>query len=203
VLLAAIGLPLVRVSLALLARIEDAAEAIAAGDLSRRIDRSSSDTEVGRLAGALNTMLGRIETAYRAREEGEARARDSEDRMRRFIEDASHELRTPLTSVRGLAEFSLQQGEPAAREELIRLMTRIQQEAKRMGLLVEDLLLLAELDEDRPLVRYPVDLSTCTAEAVQVALAVQRTHPLTLVTAADPVIISADAAACGRSSTTC
>jgi len=193
VLLAAIGLPLVRVSLAPLARIEDAAEAIAAGDLSRRIDRPSSDTEVGRLAGALNTMLGRIEAAYRAREEGEARARDSEDRMRRFIADASHELRTPLTSVRGLAEFSLQQGEAAAREELIRLMTRIQQEAIRMGLLVEDLLLLAELDEDRPLVRYPVDLSSAASEAVQVALAVHRGHPLTLVTAADPVIISADA----------
>jgi two-component system OmpR family sensor kinase len=116
--------------------------------------------------------------------------------------DASHELRTPLTSGRGLAEFSLQQGEAAAREELIRLMTRIQQEAIRMGLLVEDLL-LAEQDEDRPLVRYPVDLSSATADAVQVALAVQRAHALTLVTVADPVIISADMAACGRLQTTC
>ena len=193
-LLAAIGLPLVRVSLAPLARIEDDAEAIAAGDLSRRIGPSAAGTEVGRLAAALNTMLGRIEAAYRARETGEARARDSEDRMRRFVADASHELRTPLTSVRGLAEFSLQQGEAASRGELIRLMTRIQQEAARMGLLVEDLLLLARLDENRPLDRYPVDLSSAAAEAAQVALTIQRAHPLRLVTPADPVIICADSA---------
>jgi signal transduction histidine kinase len=192
VLLAAIGLPLVRVSLAPLGRIEDAAEAIAAGDLSRRVDRAATDTEVGRLATVLNTMLGRIEAAYRAREEGEARARDSEDRMRRFVADASHELRTPLTSVRGLAEFSLQQGETASHAELIRLMTRIQQEATRMGLLVEDLLLLAQLDEDRPLDRQPVDLSSIAAEAVQVARSLPSGHPVTLLASPDPVIVSAD-----------
>jgi signal transduction histidine kinase len=193
-LLAAVGLPLVRVSLAPLARIEDTAEAIAAGDLSRRIDPPAADTEVGRLSATLNTMLGRIEAAYRAREEGEARARDSEDRMRRFVADASHELRTPLTSVRGLAEFSLQQGEAASRAELSRLMTRIQQQATRMGLLVEDLLLLAQFDEDRPLDRQPVDLSSVAVEAVQVARAVQRGHPLTLLAAHDLVIVSADSA---------
>jgi two-component system OmpR family sensor kinase len=192
VLLAAIGLPLVRVSLAPLAWIEDAAGAIAAGDLSRRIDRAAADTEVGRLATVLNTMLGRIEAAYRAREEGEARARDSEDRMRRFVADASHELRTPLTSVRGLAEFSLQQGETASRAELTRLTARIQQEATRMGLLVEDLLLLAQLDEDRPLDRQPVDLSSIAAEAVQVARSLPRGHTLTLLASPDPVIVSAD-----------
>ena len=81
------------------------------------------------MAGALNTMLGRIEAAYRARAEGEARAVDSEDRMRRFVADASHELRTPLTSVRGLAEFSLQQGESASHTELLRAMALIQAEA--------------------------------------------------------------------------
>jgi two-component system, OmpR family, sensor kinase len=194
VLLAAIGLPLVRVSLAPLSRIEDAAEAIAAGDLSRRIDHAAADTEVGRLAAVLNTMLGRIEAAYRARAEGEGRARDSEDRMRRFVADASHELRTPLTSVRGLAEFSLQQGEAASHAELIRLMTRIQQEAARMGLLVEDLLLLAHLDEDRPLDQEPVDLSSIAAEAAGVARASQPGHRLTLVASPDPVIVSADRA---------
>ncbi|MDX6337192.1 MAG: two-component system, OmpR family, sensor kinase [Streptosporangiaceae bacterium] len=89
VLLAGIGLPLVRISLAPLARIEKTAAAIAAGDLSRRIDHPSRRTEVGRLAGALNTMLARIEAAYRSREEGEARALDSEDRMRRFVADAA------------------------------------------------------------------------------------------------------------------
>jgi signal transduction histidine kinase len=103
--LAGIGLPLVRASLAPLSRIE----AIASGGLSRRIDHPSSGTEVGRLADALNTMLGRIEVAYRACAEGEARALRSEDRMRQFVADASHELRTPLTSVKGLAEFGLQQ----------------------------------------------------------------------------------------------
>ena len=191
-ILAAIGIPLIRVSLKPLARIEDAAEAIAAGDLSRRIDRPTADTEVGRLAAVLNTMLGRIEAAYRAREEGEARARDSEDRMRRFVADASHELRTPLTSVRGLAEFGLQQGEAASRAEMTRLMTRIQQEATRMGLLVDDLLLLAQFDEDRPLDRQPVDLSSVAAEAVLMARTVARGRSLTLQAASDPVIVSAD-----------
>jgi two-component system OmpR family sensor kinase len=193
-ILAGIGLPLIRVSLKPLARIEDTAEAIAAGDLSRRIYRPAIGTEVGRLAGALNTMLGRIEAAYRARAEGEARARDSEDRMRRFVADASHELRTPLTSVRGLAEFCLQQGDAASREEMTRLMRRIQQEAARMGLLVEDLLLLAQFDEDRPLDRQPVDLSSIAAEAVLAATAVPHGHALTLRAAPDPVIVFADAA---------
>jgi two-component system, OmpR family, sensor kinase len=155
VILAAIGLPLIRVSLSPLARIEDTAEAIAAGDLSRRIDRWAPGTEVGRLAAALNVMLGRIEAAYRAREEGEARAMDSEDRMRRFVADASHELRTPLTSIKGLAEFFLQQGEAASRAEMNRLVRMIQHEAARMGVLVEDLLLLAQFDEGRPLDRQP------------------------------------------------
>lgn len=193
-ILAVIGLPLVRVSLAPLSRIEDAAEAIAAGDLSRRIDRPSAKTEVGRLGAVLNMMLGRIEAAYRAREEGEAHARDSEERMRRFVADASHELRTPLTSIRGLAEFCLQQGEAASRAEMTRLMIRIQQEATRMGLLVEDMLLLAQFDEDRPLDRQPVDLSSVVAEAVLVARALPHGHSLTLLAAPDPVIVSADSA---------
>jgi two-component system OmpR family sensor kinase len=192
--LAAIGLPLVRVSLGPLARMEDAAEAIAAGDLSRRIDRPAASTEVGRLAAALNTMLGRLEAAYRAREEGEAHARDSEDRMRQFVADASHELRTPLTSVRGLAEFSLQLGEAASHAEMIRLMTRIQREATRMGLLVEDLLLLAQFDEDRPLDRQPVDLSSIAAEAVLVARTLLHGHSLTLLAGPDPIIVAADSA---------
>jgi two-component system, OmpR family, sensor kinase len=106
--LAVVGFPLVRASLAPLGRIETTAQAIAGGDLSRRIDQPSRGTEVGRLANALDTMLGRIEAAYQARSEGEARALRSEDRMRQFVADASHEVRTPLTSVTGLAEFGLQ-----------------------------------------------------------------------------------------------
>jgi HAMP domain-containing protein len=98
VLLAFAGLLLIRASLAPLTRIEDTAEAIAAGNLSERVDHPGTRTEVGRLANALNTMLGKIEAAYIARADGEARARDSEDRMRQFVADASHELRTPLAA---------------------------------------------------------------------------------------------------------
>ena len=206
-LLAAIGLPLIRASLAPLTKIEDTAAAIAAGDLSRRITHPSEHTEVGRLASALNSMLGRIESAYRAREEGEARALDSqaraldsqaraldsEDRMRRFVADASHELRTPLTSVKGLAEFYLQQRETASRAEVTRLMTGIQQEAARMGRLVDDLLLLARFDEDRPLDTHPVDLASVAAEAVRSTRAVQPGRQLTLLAAPEPVIVTADA----------
>ena len=192
VLLAGIGLPLVRVSLSPLAKIGDTAAAIAAGDLSRRIDHPPHSTEVGRLAESLNTMLARIETAYRARAEGEARALDSEDRMRRFVADASHELRTPLTSVRGLAEFSLQQGTDASPTELLRLMTLIQTEATRMGRLVEDLLLLAQFDEDRPLDRHPVDLSSIAAQAVLAARLIQPGRPISLRADA-PVIVDGDA----------
>lgn len=190
-MLAVLGLPLVRVGLAPLARIERSAVAIAAGDLSQRIDHPSRRTEVGRLAGALNTMLGRIEVAYRARAEGEARAVDSEERMRRFVADASHELRTPLTSVRGLAEFSLQQGEAASRTGLLRTMTLIQAEATRMGRLVDDLLLLAQFDEHRPLNCRPVDLASIAVEAVAAAGPANRGHVIT-VRAAEPVIVEGD-----------
>jgi signal transduction histidine kinase len=189
--LAGLGLPLVRASLAPLSRIEATAAAIAGGDLSRRIGQRSRDTEVGRLADALDTMLGRIQAAYQARADGEARALGSEERMRQFIADASHELRTPLTSVRGLAEFGLQQGHAASSDELLRLMTLIQHEASRMGRLVEDLLLLAKCDTDRPLDRRHADLASIAAQAVQAARIVSPDRPVTLL-AGDPVIVYAD-----------
>jgi two-component system OmpR family sensor kinase len=181
----------VRASLAPLSRIEATAAAIASGDLSQRIDHPSGGTEVGRLAGALDTMLGRIEVAYRARAEGEARALRSEDRMRQFVADASHELRTPLTSVKGLAEFGLQQGSEASPDELLRLMGLINHEASRMGRLVEDLLMLASLDSGRPLDRRHVDLASIAARAVQAARVVHPDRPIALV-AEDPVIVYAD-----------
>jgi two-component system OmpR family sensor kinase len=189
--LACLGLPLVRASLAPLGRIEATAAAIAGGDLSRRIGQPSRDTEVGRLADALDTMLGRIQAAYQARADGEARALGSEERMRQFIADASHELRTPLTSVRGLAEFGLQQGLAASPDELLRLMTLIQHEASRMGRLVEDLLVLAKFDTDRPLDRRHADLASVAAQAVQAARIVNPDRPVTLL-ACDPVIVYAD-----------
>jgi two-component system OmpR family sensor kinase len=192
VLLAAVGLPLVRASLSPLRRIEATAAAIAGGDLSRRIDHPAGNTEVGRLAEALDVMLASIEAAYVARADGEARARRSQERMRRFIADASHELRTPLTSVRGLAEYGLQQGDAASRDELLRLMGLIARESGRMGGLVDDLLLLARFDAGRPLDRQPVDLASVAAEAVQQARLVAPGRPITLE-AADPVIVNADA----------
>ena len=191
VLLAGIGLPLVRASLAPLARIEATAAAIASGDLSRRIDHPAGNTEVGRLAEALDVMLASIEAAYLARADGEARALRSEKRVRRFTADASHELRTPLTSVRGLAEYGLQQGDAASREELLRLMGLIAGESGRMSRLVDDLLLLARFDAGRPLDRRPVDLASLAAEAVQRARMVAPGRPVTLE-AAEPVIVDGD-----------
>jgi signal transduction histidine kinase len=191
VLLAGVGLPLVRASLAPLRGIESTAAAIAGGDLSRRIDHAARNTEVGRLAEALDMMLASIEAAYLARADGEARALRSQDRMRRFVADASHELRTPLTSVRGLAEYGLQQGGGASPEELLRLMGLIAREADRMGRLVDDLLLLARFDAGRALERRPVDLASIAAEAVQQARIVAVGRPITLQ-AAGPVIVDAD-----------
>jgi two-component system OmpR family sensor kinase len=190
-LLALVGLPLVRASLAPLARIESTAGAIAGGELSRRIDHPTGNTEVGRLAAALDTMLSTIEVAYQVRAVGEARAVRSEERMRQFAADASHELRTPLTSVQGLAEYGLQQGTAASQEELLRLLGLIAGESGRMGRLVEDLLLLARLDAGRPLERRPVDLASIAAEAVQAARVVHPDRLITLV-AAEPVIVLAD-----------
>ena len=193
-LLAGLGLPLVRASLTPLRGIESTAAAIAGGDLSRRIDHAPGNTEVGRLADALDMMLASIEAAYLARAEGEARALQSQERMRRFVADASHELRTPLTSMRGLAEYGLQQGDGAGPEELLRLMGLIVGEAGRMGALVDDLLLLARFDAGRALERGPVDLASIAAEAVQQARIVAAGRPITLE-AAEPVIVHADAGA--------
>jgi two-component system OmpR family sensor kinase len=191
-LLAGLGLPLVRTSLRPLTRIQDTAAAIAGGDLSQRIDHPPANTEVGRLAGALDTMLATIEAAYRARADGEARAVRSEDRMRRFVADASHELRTPLTAVRGLSEYGLQQGEAVGQADLLRLLTLIQQESARMSRLVEDLLLLARFDAGPPLDRAPVDLASIAAQAVSQARFTHPGKPIAL-RAAEPVIVWADA----------
>ncbi|OLT27803.1 two-component sensor histidine kinase [Actinomadura sp. CNU-125] len=178
--LAGLGVWVVRAALRPLSAIEATAGAIAAGDLSRRVPEADRRTEMGRLGRSLNSMLAQIETAFRARAESEAAARwseesarrseesarRSEERMRRFIADASHELRTPLTAIRGFAEF-YRQGAARSPEELGRLIGRIEDTAARMGLLVEDLLLLARLDRQRPIERRPVDLLAVAADTVQ------------------------------------
>jgi two-component system OmpR family sensor kinase len=194
VLLMVTGFWLIRASLAPLGDIERTAESIAAGDLSRRVADYQPRTEVGRLATALNTMLGRIEAAYRVRAEGQLRAQGSEERMRRFVADASHELRTPLTSIRGFADFHAQQGDAADRAETNRLMSRIRQEANRMGKLVDDLLLLAHLDEQRALELRPVDLSSLAADAVQGLAILHPDRRLAMRAEPEPVIVNADEA---------
>jgi two-component system OmpR family sensor kinase len=162
--LAAAASWLVRLGLRPLDRIASTAGAIAAGDLSHRVERAEPRTEVGRLGLSLNAMLGRLEQAF-------AERRASEERLRRFLADASHELRTPLASIRGYAElFRI----GAAREgaDVEKAMSRIEDESARMGVLVEDLLALARLDEIRDAHREPVDLTDLASDAVDDARAV-------------------------------
>jgi two-component system, OmpR family, sensor kinase len=203
VALAITGIAIVRSSLRPLTDIELTAGAIAAGDLSQRVPDRDPRTEVGRLGRSLNTMLAQVEAAFHARERSEAAALRSEEKMRQFVADASHELRTPLTAIRGYAEYYRQRGgvgngarhaAPADAEPILagggrltepdidRIMQRVEQESARMGVLVEDMLLLARLDQQRPLERRPVDLLTLAADAVQDArmIAPQRKIELTV-----------------------
>ncbi|HEX4658312.1 MAG TPA: HAMP domain-containing sensor histidine kinase [Streptosporangiaceae bacterium] len=226
VILAIVGIAVVRASLRPLTDIEQTAAAIAAGDLSSRVPDRDPRTEVGRLGLSLNAMLTQIETAFHARTESEEAARRSESRMRQFVADASHELRTPLTAIRGYAEYYRQRGGvaefpgaaarpalgngagaaaheadksaheadaaahdspltsgdaalsprtsnaapqgagPLARADLDRIMQRVEQESSRMGVLVEDMLLLARLDQQRPMEQRTVDMLTLAADAV-------------------------------------
>ena len=148
----------VRIGLRPLDRMEVTAGEIAAGELSRRVSPASSRTEVGRLGLALNAMLDRLERAF-------AERAASEERLRQFLADASHELRTPLASIRGYAElFRMGATEDAAGTQLA--MRRIEDESKRMGVLVEDLLTLARLDEAPQARRAPVDLAALARDAV-------------------------------------
>ena len=200
--LAGVGYAVVRSNLRPLVEIEETAEEIAAGHLNRRVPERDPRTEIGSLGRSLNIMLSQIEAAFHAREKSEAAAHQSEERMRRFIADASHELRTPLTAIRGFAEYYRQRGglvrqwdeeQPEAAgsgamaggltpSDLDRIMQRVEKEAARMGLLVEDLLLLARLDQQRPLAHQPVDLLSLAADAIHDArmLAPARTISLSV-----------------------
>ena len=149
----------VRLGLRPLSRMEVTAGKIASGELSRRVSPATSRTEVGRLGLALNAMLDRLEQAFTERQA-------SEDRLRQFLADASHELRTPLASIRGYAEL-FRMGAAGSREDTEIAMRRIEEESKRMGVLVEDLLTLARLDEAPDLRRQPVDLAKLARDAVK------------------------------------
>jgi two-component system OmpR family sensor kinase len=146
------------------------AGAIAGGDLSERVASTDPRTEVGSLGVALNSMLGQIEGAFAEREA-------SEERLRRFLADASHELRTPLTSIRGYSELYRRTAgsDPIATEDSMR---RIEEEAARMGVLVDDLLLLARLDQGRPLHFAEVDLARIATDAAADARAVDPSREI-------------------------
>ena len=178
----ALGLWLVRVGLRPLDAIGETAAAIAAGDLSRRVERAEERTEVGRLGLALNAMLARIESSFRAQEA-------SERKLRRFVADASHELRTPLAAVRAYAEL-YDRGAAERPDDLERSMRGIGRESERMSLLVDDLLLLARLDDGRPLEREPVRLDEVVGEAVETARAVDPDRSIELD--AEPAIVAGD-----------
>jgi len=165
-----VGLWVVRLGLRPLSAIGSTAAKIAAGDLSQRVERAEERTEVGRLGMALNAMLAQIESAFRAREASEAK-------LRRFVADASHELRTPLAAVRAYAEL-FARGASERPADLERAMTGISRESERMTVLVDDLLLLAHLDEGRPLERRPLRLDEIVAEAVETARTVEPQRPV-------------------------
>jgi len=249
VVLAALGITVIRSSMRPLTDIERTARAIAAGDLGRRVPESDPRTEVGRLGRSLNTMLARIEAAFQAQTASEEAARRSEEaarrsafaasrseeRVRQFVADASHELRTPLTAIRGFAEYYRQRGgvadvapaashDPAAasegpaaasrepaeagpaatdgqeadahsvgqlgRADLDGLIERVEAEASRMGVLVDDMLLLARLDQQRSLDFRTVDLLAIAADALHDArvIAPDRAINLTVETSDAPLV---------------
>ena len=166
----------IRISMKPLKDVEETAAKIAAGNLSARMPDADSKTEVGRLATSLNAMLTRIEEAFAART-------DSENKLRRFVADASHELRTPITAIRGFSELH-RQGAVTGEKETSVLIGRIENESKRMGSLVEDLLLLARLDQSREMESKPVDISQVVEDAVVSARAAGPGHPVTFETSA-------------------
>ncbi|MEA2143519.1 MAG: two-component system, OmpR family, sensor kinase, partial [Solirubrobacteraceae bacterium] len=182
--LAALGLLawlVVRSALLPLDRMGHTAGAIAGGDLSYRVETTDRRTEVGRLGVALNAMLDRLEGAFAEREA-------SEDRLRRFIADASHELRTPLSSIRGYAEL-FRMGAARDDEAVEKAMQRIEDEAERMGVLVEDLLTLARLDAIGEVPHVDVDMAALARDAVDDARATAPGRPIELADGAEGTTI--------------
>ena len=175
--LAAIAFVIIRRSLLPLERLERTAQEITAGDLSHRAGIPHDQTEVGRVGTAFDAMLDQIEESFATQRAALEAKEGSEERLRQFVADASHELRTPLTAVRGYADLYRAGGlsDPAALEAA---MTRIGTESRRMGALVDDLLLLARLDQGRPLRTDPVDLSQVAREAIADARAADPERPL-------------------------
>ena len=183
-LIALVSRRIISISLKPLTDVESTAEAIAVGDLSARMPDAKPDTEVGRLVTSLNRMLTRIEESFAVRVE-------SENKLRRFVADASHELRTPLTAIRGFSEL-YRQGAVQGEEKTKELVGRIEKESLRMSSLVEDLLLLARIDQARELQHDPVDLNTLLKEVVASAEVSGRQHPISLSLPQDDVFVIGD-----------
>lgn len=176
----------IRVGMRPLEDVEKTAQEIASGNLSARMPVTDPSTEVGRLVSSLNSMLARIEDSFAARTE-------SENKLRRFVADASHELRTPITAIRGFSELH-RQGAVKGEADTSALIARIENESKRMGSLVEDLLLLARLDQAREMESKPVDIIHVVSEACASARAAGPDHPVTLVTPDDEIFTLGDEA---------
>ena len=174
---------IIQIGLRPLQRMGAAAGEIAAGDYSRRVEPATPKTEIGRLGLALNAMLAQIEAAF-------AERTASERRLRRFIADASHELRTPLTSIRGYSEM-LRRGAEESPADSDVARRRIEEESVRMSALVDDMLLIARLDQGRPLEARPVDLQVIARDAAADARAVAPLRKITL-DAPSTVIVSGD-----------
>jgi two-component system, OmpR family, sensor kinase len=164
---------------------------IAAGDLSQRVEPDDPRTEVGRLGSALNSMLAELERAFAELERALAERVAAEERLRQFVADASHELRTPVTSIRGYAEL-FRRGARDRPADLANVMRRIEEAGERMGVLVEELLLLAQLDQGLPLDRRPVDLSTVVDATVDAARAVDPERPIDVDSQGPFVVLGAE-----------
>lgn len=181
----------VRRSLQPLLKVETTAAAISAGNLSQRVPQPDPRTEAGAVASALNTMLDSVETASTQRESALADAQASEARMRQFVADASHELRTPLTSVRGIAELYRQGA--VSDDEVAGAFRRVEGQSERMGVLIDELLLLARLDTQRPLDSEPVDMLAICTEAVHSVNSTERPIVLALIPGSAAPIVLGDA----------
>jgi two-component system OmpR family sensor kinase len=184
-LLAVVALVVLTRSLRPLRQIAETADAITAGDLAARMPLAPRRSEIGRVAGALNQMLAEIEAAFGQRDA-------IEEKLRHFLADASHELRTPLTSIRGYAEL-FRRGADKRPEDLAQVMRAIENEAERMSQLVEDLLLLARLDDARPLEREPVSLDDLVEAGVDAARAVEPGRSLQFEFSERPLLVPGDA----------
>jgi two-component system OmpR family sensor kinase len=185
-LLALVALVVLTRSLRPLRQIAATADAIAGGDLAARIPPAPKRSEISRVATALNRMLGENEAAFAQRDA-------TEERLRRFLADASHELRTPLTSIRGYAEL-FRRGAGERPEDLAKVMRAIEDEAARMSQLVEDLLLLARLDDARPLERRAVALDDLAERAIEAARAAEPGRLIQFEFAERPLVIQGDEA---------